>query len=160
MSKKQQKKSASVEGPIVLPDSLPVPFALSDLAARLFTLRHLAAVAASTQPSREATEGYKSLQRLGWGIERLQREHAAQPKSAGTDDLRLIARLRDRLTTKYIKGSKRSIQSPASAGPVVSSGGGDQVMRVPMPQGQKSTRTNSAIGQLSDETRWLPTLSM
>ncbi|GAA5869132.1 hypothetical protein JCM16303_000368 [Sporobolomyces ruberrimus] len=106
-----------------LPDSVHLPCRLSNLAIQLYTLRHLASIARSTQPAKEGgTASYQALRELSTALEgltaiaqsrqdrdtsssqgpshyRYQSGGGVAPTrgGGGDDNERLLTRLRDRL---------------------------------------------------------------
>ncbi|GAA5906331.1 uncharacterized protein JCM6883_005517 [Sporobolomyces salmoneus] len=103
-----------------LPDSVHLPCRLSNLAIQLYTLRHLASIARSTQPVKEGgTSGYQALRELSIALENLTTisqsrqerdasshqgpsQYRAQsggggPVNRSDENERLLTRLRDRL---------------------------------------------------------------
>ncbi|GAA6061640.1 hypothetical protein JCM10212_002517 [Sporobolomyces blumeae] len=120
-----------------LPDSVHLPCRLSSLAIQLYTLRHLASIARSTQPAKEgAAPGYLALRELSIALddlakvahERKKQEHeptGVRPspavsipddndpggRTSGDENERLLTRLRDRLR-RLKRGSTTS--EPAS----------------------------------------------
>ncbi|GAA5986254.1 hypothetical protein JCM5350_007601 [Sporobolomyces pararoseus] len=105
-----------------LPDSVHLPCRLSNLAIQLYTLRHLASIARSTQPAKEGgTASYQALRELSISLDnltsiaqsRLERDasshqgpshYRAQSGGGGGGEMnrsdeneRLLTRLRDRL---------------------------------------------------------------
>ena len=120
-------KGKTVAGPrtttttVLLPDRLSLPTTLSALAARLFTIRHLSSIAASTLAAKDATLHYHDLRHLGREIEDLASEHggkegsAAQDQEAKADELRLIQRLRERLKGRKVTKPEASTSAPTVA---------------------------------------------
>lgn len=76
---------------------------MSSLAIHLYTLRHLANIALSTQPAKDAAPSYHALRTLGSAISSLAAEHSnshAQElhrEQTKVDEERLLGKLRDRL---------------------------------------------------------------
>ncbi|ORY88853.1 hypothetical protein BCR35DRAFT_350764 [Leucosporidium creatinivorum] len=96
----------------LLPDHLVLPTRLSSTAHTLYSLRHLAQIALSTQPSKHASPSYHALRALAQSIQQLalvsSKASAGEGKSGlgaggrGQDDL--VGRLRERL--KRMRGAK------------------------------------------------------
>ncbi|GAA5946446.1 hypothetical protein JCM3765_000245 [Sporobolomyces pararoseus] len=116
----QDPSSLSSLATFQLPDSVHLPCRLSNLAIQLYTLRHLASIARSTQPAKEGgTASYQALRELSIALEnltsiaqsRLERDasshqgpshYRAQSGGGGgmnrsDENERLLTRLRDRL---------------------------------------------------------------
>ncbi|GAA6009265.1 hypothetical protein JCM11491_004250 [Sporobolomyces phaffii] len=68
----EPESSASTLATFHLPDSVHLPCRLSNLAIQLYTLRHLASIARSTQPAKEGgTSSYLALRELATALEGL-----------------------------------------------------------------------------------------
>lgn len=113
---------------VLLPDAVVLPTRLAQLAVTLFTLGHLAGIAVSTQSSKEATDSYKELRKLGGLIANLaatNRESAAAAAGAegqgsgGAGDDKLIGRLKERL--RRLRKGQSTSNGPNGAGPSTSS---------------------------------------
>ncbi|KAM0747968.1 hypothetical protein T439DRAFT_328629 [Meredithblackwellia eburnea MCA 4105] len=108
----------------LLPDHTVLPTRLSLIAISLYSLRHLAGIALSTQPSKEPSPSYLALRDLGSAISDLANERmmtvvvgSGSNKSGGNpmgrgdiqrhkqDQERLITRLRDRLRWRKLTSS-------------------------------------------------------
>jgi hypothetical protein len=91
-----------------LPDRVLLPSSLSEVAVSLYTLRHLAAIACSTQPGNQPTASYRSLRQLGHAIERLASEHGEGKKPAAEEG-KMLRRLKLRL----LRGGSAKGKEPA-----------------------------------------------
>lgn len=83
-----------------LPDHIVLPMRLSSIAISLYTLRHLAGIALSTQPSKDAAPSYHALRHLAQSISSLVTEHqetVLAREHSRREDERLLGKLRDRL---------------------------------------------------------------
>jgi len=81
---------------IVLPDYLVLPSTLSEPAVALYTLRHLASIACSTQPAKASTDSYRALRQLGSAIENLA-QSAGEAQSSPATEHSVMRSLRRRL---------------------------------------------------------------
>ena len=72
------------------------PSTLSELAVALYTLRHLASIACSTQPAKASTDSYRALRQLGSAIENLA-QSAGEAQSSPATEHSVMRSLRRRL---------------------------------------------------------------
>lgn len=103
----------------LLPDHLVLPTRLSSTAHTLYSLRHLAQIALSTQPSKNASPSYHALRSLAQSIQQLALGAASGggERNRGQEDL--VGRLKERL--RRMRGSRQGEVSGGAAG---GSGGG------------------------------------
>ncbi|GAA5932543.1 uncharacterized protein JCM15063_001256 [Sporobolomyces koalae] len=114
-----------------LPDSVHLPCRFSNLAIQLFTLRHLASIARSTQPAKEGgTAGYQALREFSFALDHLSSVNASRlhrdtssteeqsrygsVSGAGgraDENERLLTRLRDRLRRLKRGGSEQPLHA-------------------------------------------------
>lgn len=107
----------------MLPDHIALPSRLANSAHTLYSLRHLAQIALSTQPSKHASPSYHALRSLAQSIQQLastqqqQQSNELGSEAGGTappkgDDL--VGRLRDRL--RRMRGNRVGSTSGGSNG--------------------------------------------
>ncbi|KAK4701085.1 hypothetical protein P7C70_g5152, partial [Phenoliferia sp. Uapishka_3] len=108
----------------ILPDHPVLPMRMSSLAISLYTLRHLANIALSTQPAKDAAESYHALRSLGLAISNLAREHSGKGEvkreQAKAEEEKLMGKLKERL---------RRMKPGHSGG-----GGGNKLVKPPPPE--------------------------
>lgn len=136
---KARAASSSPSTTYLLPDHLVLPTRLSSTAHTLYSLRHLAQIALSTQPSKHASPSYHALRSLAQSIQQLAlastRASDGGGKSGlgaggkGQDDL--VGRLRDRL--KRMRGTKDAKRGGdgGGTGAIRPSSSGAKLVKIP-----------------------------
>ena len=131
--KARESAASSPSTTYMLPDHISLPSRLANSAHSLYSLRHLAQIALSTQPSKEAGPSYHALRSLALSIQQLASARpqpgassaanvgGAQSGAKGDD---LVGRLRERL--RRLKGSKATSSSAAGG-----SNGGAKLQKAP-----------------------------
>jgi len=139
---KARASTASPSTTYLLPDHLVLPTRLASTAHTLYSLRHLAQIALSTQPSKHASPSYHALRSLAQSIQQLaltsSKANAGDGKAVlgaggkGQDDL--VGRLRDRL--KRMRRAKEVSREGGAGGggggaPIRPSSSGAKLVKIP-----------------------------
>ena len=160
-SPSQHDGDSAVRSTLAWPDEIsPLPTRLSSIAARLFTLRQLATVAASTKPGKTPSPTYVRLQSLGRSIDALAVEHrATEPPTVTRDELNWVRAIRQGLRkTKAAKAPARQAAAVLAAPPEQQSA--NAAAAGPSQPAKESTPTPPPprVQPNIDLTRYLPEL--